>query len=45
VVTLIGEEGDESIRCDDLAELLGTNPYEVLTNLNTRLPRVYVNEE
>lgn len=45
VVTLIGEEGDESITCDDLAELLGTNPYEVLTNLNTRLPRLYVNQQ
>jgi alanine racemase len=42
VVTLLGADGDELITCEDLAEWAGTIPYEVLTNLNTRIPRVYV---
>jgi alanine racemase len=40
-VILIGESGDQSITCNDLAELAGTIPYEVLTNINTRVPRIY----
>jgi alanine racemase len=42
VVTLLGGDGDELITCEDLAQWAGTIPYEVLTNLNTRVPRVYV---
>jgi alanine racemase len=42
VVTLLGADGGELITCEDLAEWAGTIPYEVLTNLNTRIPRVYV---
>lgn len=41
VVTLLGADGSELITCEDLAEWAGTIPYEVLTNLNTRIPRVY----
>jgi alanine racemase len=41
-VVLIGADGDEVITCEDLAEWAGTIPYEVLTNINTRVPRVYV---
>jgi alanine racemase len=41
-VSLIGESGDASITVDDLAEWAGTIPYEILTNINTRVPRVYV---
>ncbi len=41
-VILIGEAGDESITCEDLAEWAGTIPYEILTNINTRVPRVYI---
>jgi alanine racemase len=40
-VILIGESGSEAITCDQLAEWAGTIPYEVLTNINTRVPRVY----
>ena len=43
-VVLIGEMEKESITCEDLAEWAGTIPYEILTNINTRVPRVYVNE-
>jgi alanine racemase len=41
-VILIGAEGDEAVTCEDLAEWAGTIPYEILTNINTRVPRVYV---
>lgn len=42
VATLIGREGDEEIRVDEVAELCGTISYEVLTGLTSRLPRVYL---
>lgn len=42
VVTLLGADGDELITCEDLAERAGTIPYEILTNINTRVPRLYV---
>lgn len=42
VVTLLGADGGERITCEDLAEWAGTIPYEVLTNINTRVPRLYV---
>jgi len=41
-VILIGESGSESIACEDLAEWAGTIPYEILTNINTRVPRIYL---
>lgn len=41
-VVLVGENGREIIRVEDLAEWAGTIPYEILTNVNTRVPRIYV---
>lgn len=41
-VVLMGESEGVIIRCEELAEWAGTIPYEVLTNINTRVPRVYV---
>jgi len=41
-VTLIGESDSERVTVEDLAEWAGTIPYEILTNINTRVPRVYV---
>lgn len=41
-VTLIGEDGDERITAEDLAAWAGTIPYEVLTSISNRVPRVYV---
>jgi alanine racemase len=41
-VILIGADGDQVITCEDLAEWAGTIPYEILTNINTRVPRAYV---
>jgi alanine racemase len=40
-VVLLGESGDEAISCEQLAEWAGTIPYEILTNINTRVPRLY----
>ncbi|HEY5269658.1 MAG TPA: alanine racemase [Anaerolineales bacterium] len=44
-VTLIGETGSEAISAQDLADWAGTIPYEILTNINTRVPRVYITED
>ena len=44
-VILIGSEGEQSIRVEDVAEWAGTIPYEILTNINTRVPRIYVNSK
>lgn len=44
-VTLIGESGNQAITAQDLADWAGTIPYEILTNINTRVPRVYLTEE
>lgn len=41
-VFLIGESGEAAISVEDLAEWAGTIPYEILTNINTRVPRVYI---
>jgi alanine racemase len=40
-VLLLGSSGDTSITAENLAEWAGTIPYEILTNINTRVPRVY----
>lgn len=40
-VILIGEAGGISITCNEMAEWAGTIPYEILTNINTRVPRIY----
>lgn len=44
-VTLIGESGGASITAQDLADWAGTIPYEILTNINTRVPRIYFSED
>jgi alanine racemase len=44
-VILIGAaENGERITVEDLAGWAGTIPYEILTNINTRVPRVYITE-
>ena len=39
-VVLLGE----GIRAEDLAQWMGTNEYEVMTNISARVPRVFLNE-
>ena len=41
-VILIGEMNDQQITIEDLAGWANTIPYEILTNINTRVPRVYI---
>jgi alanine racemase len=46
-VVLLGESregGDAPIRIEELAAWANTIPHEILTNINTRVPRVYVDE-
>lgn len=40
-VTLLGEDQGEEIRARDLADWAGTIPYEIITRLSSRLPRIY----
>lgn len=41
-VTIIGSDGNETISVQEVADAAGTIAYEVLTNINARVPRVYV---
>lgn len=41
-VILLGTDGINSIACEDLASWANTIPYEILTNINTRVPRIYI---
>jgi len=40
-VVLLGSDGQHTIRVEELASWAGTIPHEILTNINTRVPRVY----
>lgn len=40
-VVLIGHQGEQRIAVEAVAEAAGTIPYEILTGLNERIPRVY----
>ncbi len=40
-VTLIGQQGEESIWADEVAGWIGTIPYEVLCGIGSRVPRIY----
>tara|TARA_R110002020_G_scaffold21373_34_gene72422 strand:- start:2854 stop:3999 length:1146 start_codon:yes stop_codon:yes gene_type:complete len=40
-VVLIGQQGGQAIRCEDVALAAGTIPYEILVGLNGRIPREY----
>ena len=41
-VILLGGEGDAAISVEQLAQWADTIPWEILTNINTRVPRVYI---
>jgi alanine racemase len=41
---LIGSQGDEIITAADLAEWAGTIPYEILSTIGGRIPRIYPEE-
>jgi len=44
VATLVGRDGEEEITLNEVAELVGTIDYEILTGLGLRLPRVWVDD-
>ena len=41
VVTIMGEDGDESISPHDIGDWIGSVSYEVMSRFGRRLPRVY----
>jgi alanine racemase len=40
---LLGGDGEAAITIEELAAWAGTIPHEILTSINTRVPRVYLN--
>lgn len=42
-VTLIGRDGDQEITADEIASLLDTSCYEVITRLNPLMKKVFIN--
>lgn len=45
IVTFIGRDNDAQLTVQDVAEMGGFSPYEILTGLRGRLPRIYVGRE
>lgn len=41
-VVLIGSQGDERITAEDIAQKIGSIPYEVLTSIGQRVKRIYL---
>ena len=41
-IILFGSDGKNKITVEELADWAGTIPYEILTNINTRVPRLYL---
>jgi alanine racemase len=41
-VVVIGTQGDERITAEEIAEKVGTAPYEILCNISQRVPRLFV---
>ncbi len=44
VATLIGRDGEEAVSIEEVAGWAGTIPYEILTGLGARLPRIWESE-
>lgn len=42
-VILIGRQDEEAVTADEIAGLLGTISYEVLTGISHRVPRIFIN--
>jgi alanine racemase len=45
LVTFIGRDGESRITVGDVADAGGFSPYEILTGLRGRLPRLYVGDD
>jgi alanine racemase len=44
IVTLIGQDRDETIFAEEWSDLLGTIPYEIVCGFKQRLPRTFVSK-
>src|SRR5205814_2292793 len=44
-VVLLGRQRKQQIRANDLAEWCRTVPWEILTNISHRVPRVYLGQQ
>lgn len=40
-VVVLGKQQGACILAEDLAKIINTNPYEILTNFSARIPRIY----
>ncbi|MDH5683048.1 MAG: alanine racemase [candidate division WOR-3 bacterium] len=45
VVTLMGSSGKETISANDLANWAKTIPYEIITRISPRVPRVFIQDQ
>ncbi len=45
VVTIFGEDGNDSIDVADFSRRMNTIPYEILCDINKRIPRIYLDGE
>jgi alanine racemase len=41
-VVVLGSQSSETITADKMARMIGTNPYEIFTNVSQRVPRMFV---
>ena len=41
-VVLIGRQGENEITAEEIADLIGTIPYETICVIGKRIPRVYI---
>ena len=39
---IMGRQGDETVSADEIAALLNTINYEVVTSITARVPRIFV---
>lgn len=44
-ITIFGTDGDDHIDVSDLSGRLRTIPYEILCDINKRIPRIYFDGE
>ena len=40
-ITILGRDGEELLRCEDMAAQLETITYEITCDINKRVPRIY----
>ena len=43
-VTLLGKDGEETITADTLGDLSGRFSYELICDINKRVPRIYIKD-